>query len=87
MPKSEAPRPFRMRRVVYSDTNIVIPIFGYRYPVFFMTRVAVDDMRRLFPAGGGVPALQCDEYTFFCDGVEIRECDSLFEFREWHAEQ
>lgn len=44
MPKSDAPRPFRMRRVVYSDTNIVIPILAYRYPVFFMTRVAVADM-------------------------------------------
>lgn len=47
MPKSDAPRPFRMRRVVYSDTNIVIPIFAYRYPVFFMTRVVVDDMELL----------------------------------------
>lgn len=31
----------------YSDTNIVIPILAYRYPVFFMTRVTVDDMELL----------------------------------------
>lgn len=30
-----------MRRVVYSDMNIVIPIFAYTYPVFFMTLFAV----------------------------------------------
>lgn len=34
-----------MSRVEYSDTNIVIPILAYRYPVFFMTLLAVDDMR------------------------------------------
>lgn len=30
--------------MVYSDTNIVIPIFAYRYPVFFMTLFAVVDI-------------------------------------------
>ena len=44
IPKSEAPRAFKISRVVYSDTNIVITIFAYRYPVFLITLFAVDDI-------------------------------------------
>ena len=42
IPKSDAPREFSIRRVVYNDINIVIPIFAYRKPVFFMTLLAVE---------------------------------------------
>lgn len=42
IPKSEAPRELRIRRVVYNEINIVIPIFAYRNPVFFITLLAVE---------------------------------------------
>ena len=35
MPKSDAPKAFNTRRVVYRDINTVIPILIYRKPVFF----------------------------------------------------
>ena len=44
IPKSEAPRAFKISRVVYSDTNIVIAIFAYKYPVFLITLFAVEDI-------------------------------------------
>ena len=42
IPKSEAPNDANINRVVYNDTNIVIPILTYRKPVFFITRIEVD---------------------------------------------
>ena len=33
-----------MRRVVYSEINIVMPILAYSHPAFFIMRFAVVDM-------------------------------------------
>lgn len=48
IPKSEAPSEFKMSRVVYNDINIVIPIFAYRNPVFFITLFTVDILSCFF---------------------------------------
>ena len=42
IPKSDAPRLFRIRRVVYNDTNTVIHIFKYSQNVFFIILFPVD---------------------------------------------
>lgn len=42
IPKSEAPSELRINLVVYSEMNMVMPIFAYRKPVFFMTLLAVE---------------------------------------------
>ena len=44
IPKSDAPKEFNIRRVVYNEMNIVMPIFAYKNPVFFIIRLAVDDI-------------------------------------------
>ena len=46
MPKSSTPRAFRTKRVVYRETNIVMPIFIYRKPVFLITLETVFMERR-----------------------------------------
>lgn len=44
IPKSEGPNEFNISRVVYSEMNIVMPIFIYKKLVFLIIRLAVDDM-------------------------------------------